>query len=227
MPLRWDHEKDYEYLTEGIYLHDWAWEFLRRNPDYVRDHSLWHYLTADQDTADEELDKALWQASLSYGLVSPLNPSRSFLDVGPSWLVSTTVMVALSAPRLEEEHKPWPGYPEVIHLQFMLRVPVEAQLDSARQLLKRVTYLVQKREGVQAQKSRRKPQTAKFPSYIRLLDGDAVGVPAAEMGRKLFRRYKDPSGAGRKALGRAKELSCGGYRDLLLHPNKLDRKTSA
>lgn len=44
----WQDEAQYE--DHGDYLQDWAWEFLRRNPEYQKDYARWAELP-DEDEA--------------------------------------------------------------------------------------------------------------------------------------------------------------------------------
>ena len=73
---------------------------------------------------------------------------------------------------------------------------------------------------------RPRPQVAKFPIYLRLLDGHDAGATRAELGQALFPKNADPAKNVDNQLRAAEELCRYGYRALVLYdePN-FSRKT--
>jgi hypothetical protein len=60
-----------------------------------------------------------------------------------------------------------------------------------------------------------------YRRYVRLLDGHAAGASQIAMGKVLYSDKANPRDSTRRALVAATRLSQGGYRDLLLRPNRL------
>lgn len=224
MTLSWDRDEDYEYLSEGIYLHDWAWEFLRRNPDYQ---DAWtNYKQAEehqrrQKVAGMDIVVYSMEASTVWGLAVPRDPDETYLDRDSRWLASVTPIVANSLER-KEKGDPWAGYPRAVYLQFVFELPIKKQVEASLNLLENLARAVDRREGIRPRKEpSSRPQVAKFLTYLRLLDGSAQGVNASRMGTALYPNAPDPAGNARAALSRARKIAAQGYRKLLQFPNRL------
>lgn len=64
-----------------------------------------------------------------------------------------------------------------------------------------------------------RPQSAKFPTYIRALDGREAGASQKTIGMVLFPDNPEPRDNARRALAVADKLVQGGYRELLHKPD--------
>lgn len=222
-PLRWDRDEDYRYLDGGLWLHDWAWEFLRRNPDYIVAYDKWWAAKSGKVKVSRATEtRRMVRAGLAFGLLTPYDPDNSPIVYGGiNWADSTSVFIADQLPEGSAggESSRWPGYPEIALLQFRLDLPIDAQLQWAKRRLRNAAAWVQDKEGVEVRKPNIRPQVGRFPIYLRMLDGAKAGASAAEMGRR-FLSGVDPSSAGRKALKQARKMARRDYRQLLLYPNR-------
>jgi hypothetical protein len=180
-------------------MRQWAWEFLRRRSDYrvrwdqkVRPffgaHGDWDEAAIDRD--HEECVKRARQEGRHYRWVAPWSALEEEFRVVSSATTGNGVLdprcnrpplfggesiaqVAMSIPRP-------PEHPLVI-LEFDLKLPVEIQIENARQLLLRR----QARYFPHIQRDIKMP-VAKFPLYLRLLDFEEVDAPDREIGEHLF-----------------------------------------
>ncbi len=157
----------------------WAWEYLRRSPDYQRDWAtlaLPHY-DDDRSFGDGVPIKHFQQ---QYGILLPIDPARG-AEVDPSF-----VMNMLADGRfLPNDRDERTANPAREVLVFRKDWPLASQLERARRYL----------ESTQST-SDRKVATArnhveKWPFYLRILDAEAAGAADREIASALFPETKD------------------------------------
>lgn len=228
MLLQWNQDSDYSYLDKGVRLHDWAWEFLRRNPDYRVAYEKYAYSIG---VAEHVLN--FLEASRPWGLAKPSDPLWHFRESGVSW--SERVGPILMMAKIDPWPDPkggyasgdpnailWDGFPERAVLSFDLRLPIEPQVEEVRGTL----LDCQKRCLALGKIKVKSPPSGTvradhYKRYIRLLDGSAAGASQIAMGKVLCGDKANSRDSARRALTAARRLSRGGYRDLLLRPNRL------
>lgn len=236
VPLRWDRDADYAYLDKGVGLHDWAWEFLRRNPAYQA-----AYQRADQD--DGEHMQPFIDATHAWGLNRLCDPSKTFaqVDLEGAWEerigpILQTPVAELSARRLPARRKGmlyligyrggetiWTGYPERATFSFDLRLPVEPQIAEVREELRWCQAEAVRSGEIKVKKiPAGKVHADHYRRYVRLLDGKAGGADWTALGAAIFPRpqYRNPADSAMKAWKPAQRLAESGYRSLLLRPNQ-------
>ncbi len=201
----------------------WAWEFLRRNPDYQRDYqafiAIWRALEADYG-APPNRDFSKWkQDSRAYGplpgdaeLVAPtgelcvVEDERVLLEcwMGAKWGFHKFPLdpdrIAPGPDELSWRPPPQPDTPAEspyrLDLTFDLSLPLPPQLEAAKfRLVSRAAEL--RRQGLDAPKGVAN-QRARWTTMLRLLDSDAVA---------------DTDTAA--LLDEAQTLVAGGYREIL------------
>jgi hypothetical protein len=217
-------------MTADAYTHcaaltrdQWAWEFLRRNPDYQHDYqafiTVWRALEADYG-APPQRDFSRWkQDPRAYGplpgaaeLAAPgselctVDDDRVLLEcwMGAKWGFHKFPLdperIAPAPDELSWRPPPQPDTPAEppwrLDLTFDLSLPLPPQLEAAKfRLVSRAAEL--RRQGRAAPKTVAN-QRARWTGMLRLLDGAAV---------------VDTDAAG--LLGEAQGLVAGGYREIL------------
>jgi len=207
----------------GLTRDQWAWEFLRRNPDYRRDYqafiTIWRALEADYG-APPHRDFSRWKRDpRAYGplpgdaeLVAPggelctVDDDRVLLEcwMGAKWgFHKFPLDPARTAPAPDELS--WRPPPQAkapaeasyrLDISFDLSLPLPPQLEAAKfRLVSRAAEL--RRQGHSAPKTMAN-QRARWIAMLRLLDGAAK--PDA-----------DPTAL----LDEAQALVAGGYREIL------------
>lgn len=201
----------------------WAWEFLRRNPDYRRDYqafiAIWRALEADYGTPPNR-DFTKWkQDPRAYGplpgdaeLAAPegelctVDDERVLLEcwMGAKWgFYKFPLDPERTAPGPDElSWRPPPQADDAIEapyrvdIAFDLSLPLPPQLDAAKfRLVSRAAEL--RRQGLAAPKTVTN-QHERWTAMLRLLDGDVVAdADTVEL------------------LGEARALIAGGYHDIL------------
>ncbi|MHB0974599.1 MAG: transcriptional regulator domain-containing protein [Thiobacillus sp.] len=201
----------------------WAWEFLRRNPDYRRDYqafiTIWRALEADYG-APPNRDFSKWkQDPRAYGplqgeaeLATPgselctVDDDRVLLEcwMGAKWgfhkFPLDPARTAPAADELSWRPPPQPATPADdvyrLDISFDLSLPLPPQLEAAKfRLVSRAAEL--RRQGFAAPKTVAN-QRARWTAMLRLLDGDAA-----------------PDAGSTELLDEARVLVAGGYRDIL------------
>ena len=213
---------DYAYCAV-LTRDQWAWEFLRRNPDYQRDYrafiAVWRALEADYG-APPQRDFQRWkQDPRAYGplpgeagLAAPdgelctVDDDRVLLEcwMGAKWgFYKFPLDPERSAPGPDELSWRPPPKPDVpaeppyrLDLTFDLSMPLPPQLEAAKfRLVSRAAEL--RRQGHAVPKAVAN-QRARWTAMLRLLDGvEADDADSA------------------KLLNEARRLVAGGYRDIL------------
>jgi hypothetical protein len=201
----------------------WAWEFLRRNPDYRRDYlafiTIWRALEADYGTPPNR-DFSRWkQDPRAYGplpgdaeLAEPVgelctvDDDRVLLEcwMGAKWgfhkFPLDPARIAPAPDELSWRPPPQPDAPADapyrLDLTFDLSLPLPPQLEAAKfRLVSRAAEL--RRQGLAAPKTVAS-QLARWTEMLRLLDGDAA-----------------PNADTKGLLNEAQTLVAGGYREVL------------
>ncbi|MFP5404590.1 MAG: transcriptional regulator domain-containing protein [Gammaproteobacteria bacterium] len=202
----------------------WAWEFLRRNPDYRRDYqafiTIWRALEADYG-APPNRDFSKWkQDPRAYGplpgdagLAAPtgelcmVEDERVLLEcwMGAKWgFYKFPLDPDRIAPGPDElSWRPPPPAtaraeddPLRVDVSFDLSLPLPPQLEAAKfRLVGRAAEL--RRQGLAAPKTVAN-QSERWTAMLRLLDG--AGVPTTD---------------NAALLDEARDQMAGGYRDLL------------
>lgn len=215
--LDWRNPEDYTY-ADDLRLHDWAWEFLRRNKSY-RAASEKYWEACERGVMPDISD--FTDASMPFNLEEPVDarlPARQ-ADVPWSRYVG---MHMLDDYRYRREKSGIPS--SELALNFDLTMPLEPQIRQATEYLQifQKTWLdyVKATEPEVEIGSKRRPQVEKFKGYVRALDGEAVGAPQEEIGRVLFPEASNPRDAARYALKAGREMAERGYLDLLLMENR-------
>ena len=198
----------------------WAWEFLRRNPDYQLDYrafiAIWRALEADYG-APPNRDFSKWKrdpraygplpgdAELS-GELCTVDDDRVLLEcwMGAKWgFHKFPLDPARTAPAPDELSWRPPPQPDTpveqpyrVDLTFDLSLPLPPQLDAAKfRLVSRAAEL--RRQGLAAPKTVAN-QRERWIAMLRLLDGAAVAdTDSADL------------------LDEAQTLAAGGYREIL------------
>jgi hypothetical protein len=207
----------------GLTRDQWAWEFLRRNPDYRRDYhafiAIWRALEADYG-APPNRDFSRWkQDPRAYGplpgdaeLAAPggelcmVDDDRVLLEcwMGAKWgFHKFPLDPACTAPAPDELSWRPPPQPDApvdapyrLDLSFDLSLPLPPQLEAAKfRLVSRAAEL--RRQGHAAPKTVAN-QRARWTTMLRLLD-DAAAAGADTEG----------------PLDGARALVAGGYREIL------------
>lgn len=186
---------------------EWAWEFLRRRPDYQRDYEALVKLAIAEDGSigDRRLLRLVRER---YGLSFPLAPNR---PVGPN---AQLLFFDNYVPELRSWHnnelQSVSVKPGTVFIQFDLAQPIPAQLARAAQVLSNDQRHYLQTPGRAPLKLRQRSE--KWRIYLRLLDAEAVGASIAEMAKGLFPRVLDEypeyaaSDSVRKLLRAAKRV---------------------
>lgn len=214
----WRDAGAYDY-TQDLTLHQWAWEFLRRSPVYLK---AWTEYRQSHPTNPIDSLLASLEASHPFYLDEPADPSLDAQEGHFSWLRYVGMQLLSTRRQGRAEGYRDGGKPE-ISLTFDFSMPLSPQLEMARTRLERLqeqwkAWLAEA-AGVDRVRiePRRRFQPDTFLRLIRLLDAKTQGASIGEMGRTLFPEVSDTRRSAKQALRRAEELSREGYRDLLLH----------
>lgn len=215
MKPRWlpDWEKDlhkYPKPTEKSRL-EWAWQFLRRNPQYQR---LWAQLIKPKYDP-EDVTRSLARASRETGfrpistfrrryyleeIRYSLEPFKRQFGIGtvPPDPAEPTAKLQFSAAFIRYANRPFPwprpGSAEYqsplvkdaeVILWFDLNWPLDQQLANAKKFLTaRATQLTARATQKALKPFRFQPKG--YQRYLRLLDARAVGAKNSEMARILY-----------------------------------------
>jgi transcriptional regulator/type VI secretion system activator RovC-like protein len=225
----WRNPDDYAYL-EGCNLHEWAWEFLRRNPKFRDAYKALAILESKAAALEEEgwglslqeieTWRALQKAAAEpWGLSSPANPELSFREVQPTFKNRAGVEILSFWETNENEN--WPGYPDVVALKFDLNYEVEISLEIAAEHLRRFSRHLHEnfRYRPRAPKKTRRLHRSNFLLYVRILDAELAGATDGQITNALFSgNVADPRRSMTKARETARRMAADGYRELLLLP---------
>lgn len=190
-------------LAESTSLHRWAFEFLMRNPKYLR-----------------ELDEALnWQKAQLEAGASPLETVKRIDALRARWGINSfhnwdeehPLDTATQFDRAPRRAFATPTRHDRVAFEFDIDKPLDPQL-------KRVGHTLKAEQQKQFPNFKRgNNHVQQFPLYLRLLDALAHGATqdeiATEIGR--YRRDVPDERTVRNWIRKAKALRDGGYRDLI------------
>jgi hypothetical protein len=237
--MDWRRGGDYAFTAE-LDAAGWAWQFLRRCPEYRADHlwfiTTWRVLEADygvpprRDFFRWKQDSRAWRAEAEIAGcgadVCPGENDRVLIEcwMGAKWgFRKFPIDPAIDFP----EELSWREQPigvetvsaagiaalppERIALAFDLSLPLDAQLEAARR------ELALRRHSL-AKSGRLPPLSARqgapiWGKWLRLLDGLEAGASLSEIGRGLD--LADPTTEAREALA----MRESGYRRILMLPD--------
>jgi len=233
MPPRWlpDWQNPAQYPNPAQASRvDWAWEFLRRNPDYQRlwSHLIkpsykrahvkfsWRHVVPPAQLVSNRIRPYLHCTAGNYplaifrarfGIVTvPPNPS----EPKPKLRFDPEVIRYARKPLKRGGTPPAWTYSVTANLQdhevliwFDLRWPIEAQLKSAKKLLKQqINQNLPKGNQFQF---RIRPQ--QYARYLRLLDAKIAGATNAQVAHLIYPRlpntYTNPAGSRQVRRDRA------------------------
>jgi hypothetical protein len=213
----------------------WAWEFLRRNPNYRKD---WEQCAALPMGTRVALASPARILALKYGLCDMMDPSCSAERCAPGWETdeitaygefltiaygqgNEIVITRVDSRAITTEGRyHLPVSAEEVYVPFNLARPIEAQLKRAKRLLGELQtdFKGQHPELM----VRRRARADKYRTYLQLLDAEEAGANHDDMAAALYPHIPNdpPDYTGREkvrdALAAAKRLRDGDYRYLLL-----------
>jgi hypothetical protein len=234
-----DWQADYgHYRTLG--REQWAWEFLRRNPDYQADYqrfiAIWRALEADYG-APPARDFLRWKADpRAYGPLpgesdGALDGATGELCTGDDERVFIECWLGAKwgfhkfppDPRLDTPGRealsfrpPPPAPPREaqdpyrLDFAFDLSLPLAPQLDSAR--LRLASRVAELRRAGLAAPRAVANECAHWQTLLRVLDADAAGVPTAQ---RIAAGLIEDEGHGARLRAQALAMTRAGYRDIL------------
>ena len=196
---KWKKRKSYAY-TEEFNNAQWAWEFLRRNPDYRKDWKSWHAPNAP--VTDDQV-RHLAEIS-GFSTVTKENVRAALADVGAKkWHLAFAcnpfypVSSGLSPwdigtrpwePIMLSKHESLEGFkwllrrgPHVQAFALALDRPMDRQID----WLKRMIGEYQKKHGIDI-KAVPGSHQEKWELYLRVLDARAAGATYGQIALKLY-----------------------------------------
>jgi len=173
----WKKAKDYEAMKKFNSL-QWAWEFLRRNPEYIK---KWKEVV--RRWPDVVHDFTLGPSATIWGLEGYFNPDKDhpprFEGLGEVKLggrIDNSEARILQGPLYDQEG--------IVKCSFDLNHPVIPQL----KLVKKILFNFQKslrKKGNEIRTSF-KPQVNKWTMLIRILDAIAADAKDKEIAEVLF-----------------------------------------
>lgn len=186
----------------------WAWEFLRRNPEYRDAYSkLTHVayinnpvigkniLLAPDHEVTEEFSR-LWNITERFHLMDGLYPPDPASSRDPRLSFRASY---IRSYRYSEHHPEQTVRipPDKLLIEFDLSLPIEDQIGEAKKLLKQANAT-----------QRSKFRASNFPTYLRILDARSECVtPSFEtIGQRLYPESFEPASSAAKAHKTALEL---------------------
>lgn len=236
--MDWRRDGDYDF-TAGLDGAGWAWQFLRRNPDYRADYAwfiaTWRALEADygappaRDFFRWKQDARAWRAESELAACGtdacPGENDQVLIDcwMGAKWgFRKFPIDPAIDQPdELAWREQPLrampiescagaPWPPERVALCFDLGLPLDGQLEAARRELALRRHALAKAGQLPALGIRQ--GAAAWRLWLRLLDGLDAGAPRAQLGPAL--RLARPEAD----IAAAQAMCAGGYRRILMLP---------
>jgi len=224
----WKDPAQYEYVTE-LNDRELAWEFLRRNPDYIEGFKRWSALMQCREVreADVLCDTLCEQFRLSK-TIGLLNPYLNALEQGQLGF-APTIFDGDDLPT-QELLRYWIDGEEVsfmddipplssrlcMEVRIVAERPLEEQLDAIRDY-----YEWMHRRGDRPLKSE-KPKTVRnrpqeFKNYLRILDAKIEGVLNADIAGVMYpgEVRKPAQDKISKQLKKANEWMSSGYLKLV------------
>ena len=228
----WRNEGTYEY-TKRLSKHRWAWEFLRRSPSYRKFWNDWnanfkHFVgelkdalvrvrLADESTPMHLLPEArplqeLQDRCYSFGLTWAVDPADKHPGGAFFNRVNVQSIVVFGEVPTENKFlgKEWPGYPNHLHLEFNLALPLEPQLRAAKVDLEGHRRRAQEELGLKLVNPPKgfKLRRSQFVFYLRILDAELEGASLSDVGAVLFpAKTPDRPGDQKRSVSMAKKTA--------------------
>ncbi len=174
----------------------WAWEFLRRNPEYQSDYVLWKeahegsYQPEGEATHQmfEELNRRIGLHK-KYGLYAAMtDPARSELDgvahLSAKYTNSLFYMPPVNGVNPLEHITMVPTSHKDFTIKFDLERPIKPQIERAQTLLEKwqKTFKEQGKINVNNQRN----SVEMYPSFLRVLDAEASEIGIPEMASIIY-----------------------------------------
>jgi len=217
----WRSDADYDF-TEELDLNGWAWEFLRRNPEYRNDWELELqniYQTISPQGIDIEDD------------CFSIEPEK--IDCQTKWWIARFVNPDTDCPigldfvnsygRIYRDSTKIDLLPGRVAVIFDLNLPIKRQVELTASRLRKWQEIYENRGICRL----RKPKTHNdlWKSYLRVLDAKTDGAANKEIDDIVFQDQRENiyddyyyNTVIRDALNAAKILIDGGYRNMITGP---------
>jgi len=166
----WEELKNYPTL-KNTSMDQWAWEFLRRNPDYQK---AWDFKNNKGLSSGEEFGIRFLCDPLDNNPYIPKTKYSPFLQ----FLMGSWNMLSVGAT-IDSKG---PMNPYVVSATFDIRRPIQPQIASAQRILKNY----QKLKGIKFGNKRKEH----FIEYLRILDSRAAGIKPKRIKEVLFNSKK-------------------------------------
>ena len=166
----WDNPKDYEY-TEALSHSQWAWEFLRRNPEYRETWRRWlgarNELGTSVDATEAFQEFAKWGLNAPHDPAIQAGPDRAGRSNAPLWLKALYGGCAgVIRPEISVDDYRAKFCPDAVAVLLDPRHPIDDQWKQAR------AYIVKARDLVGQRKLKPRTMThqTNWPIYLMALD---------------------------------------------------------
>jgi hypothetical protein len=178
-------------------LNRWAWEFLQRNPEFVKNPDAKEWGIKTRLMPGGRGGEAFFGNSPTHFDLAPRYVGQR--EIGGSWISYNPVR------------------DDRLVLEFDLDAAIEPQLERARTMLNISQHIYRSEQQEFGKRARRRNRSDKFALYLRILDALVVDVTRNEM-LDVFSK-ETPKGIDESTLraniDAATALRDGGYRDLL------------
>lgn len=239
----WRDPTQYPTANELSYL-KWAWEFLRRNPDYQKDFELFKELRAAEDRHSEspqpliqvekQIQTLLFKHHLENYMPDPAKPAKNFglsglHFMGDRFPRSRGFNPAATVEASYNQEKRCIEYvcnlqPSIPLTETQVVVTFDLNLPLAPQLNKLHYSLSGRQEQLRNDNKLSMPQSptkrSLYPRLLRILDARARGVTPKTIREVLYSdplEYQDPVQACTYHRDLANALMSGGYQHLPLY----------
>lgn len=203
---------------EQFSLSQWAWEFLRRNPQYQAS-----YAALGLETDQVVRERLSLQTGSGFGLSgSMIDPHTSALQLSGPIFKSGTPMV------IHADNRPFQISSFEAAVIIDLRLPLRAQLKLAESPLSEVLFQrIQEGKVCASEQPDNRVRVDKYSAYLRVLDArETKSITFPQVAEKVFPQYNSADGAkvAGNAYMAAVALRDGGYRCIpfLTNPPYLD-----
>ena len=198
----WRNENDYKYVSSSSLseIEFYAWQFLRRNPEYQQDYEkeLAKYNERERNTPPDEREfGSIWgllpedpKIATKWGLEALINPNEN----SPFMLFDRKYGRLI----LGKNYRTLIGYPEEyesvsesmvpdnkVAIVFEMRLPITPQIKLAQKYLIEFQKEIKKTTHIKIKKFI-KPRVSNWPDYLRVYDAYADGVAPIEIASIIF-----------------------------------------
>ena len=228
MQKNWRNASEYDFGSDYP-ARGWAWEFLRRNPEYREDWEKvkallgelgreYPSLTSDgwgELTRNANLHRSIIDGAKYWGLdiVFP-NPEQPYHQSTQNWTQAGRRVLSLGPAWGEWDNVEYEA------LAFDLSLPIEGQISAAKAHLEDLQRERAANGAIELMAQGRK-RTDVYSNYLRALDAEGAGVAIKNIAAELLPHVDNstPEQPASKTisnwLNAAKKLRDGGYRTLL------------